>query len=344
MNNFRYKTNKEDLHNTAIENIFINHYMPAAPGDYVKVYILGLKYAASYTNNYLSNEVLAKTLNLSQEEVLNAWRYWEEQGIIKLNMGLAEHEKGSYDIEFLSIKEIVLNIKDAPVITDKYSPQRIINSRSNYKIKDMFEYIKKIAGREASQSEMFTFLDWIDDYGFPPDVVMLIIEDCFSRNKKDLPYLKQVAKNWYDAGINSAEKAAEYAARHKEKWQKYSRVINFLRLGRQPTTPEEELMHKWFYTYEYSEDIVLKACELTAQTIKPSFHYIDKILTEWNNCKLKTMEEIEAYILKHDTKKDRSISKEAKSSKSFNNFSNRTYDTKLLKENLLKKSRGELSE
>jgi DnaD/phage-associated family protein len=282
---------------------------------------------------------------MSDDDVINAWKYWEEQGIIKLNMSLTEHEKNAFDIEFLSIKEIVLNIKDAPVITDKYSPERIINARSNYKIKDMFEYIKKIAGREPSQTEMFTFLDWIDDYSFPPEVVILIVEDCFSRNKKDLPYLKQVAKNWYDAGVNSTEKATQYSTRHKEKWQKYSKVINFLRIGRQPTTTEEELLHKWFYTYEYSEEIVLKACERTAQTIKPSFYYIDKILTDWNNNKLKTIQEIEAYIIKHDTKKEKNVNKEYKSNnRTFNNFANRKYDTKLLKENLLKKGRGELSD
>lgn len=346
MNFFQFIPNQEDLLNTPLENVFINHYMPNAPGDFVKVYILGLKYALSYYENTLSNEVIARTLNMSQDEVLKAWKYWEIQGIVKLNAQPHDESRIDYCIEFYSLKEMMLNIKKKDNDSnDKYSPQRIINARSNYRVKEMFEYVRRLMGREPSQNEIFTILDWIDDYSFPPDVIIMIIEDCFSRNKKDWPYIKQVAKNWFDANINTVEKAVEYSTKHKEKWQKYSKVLSFLRLGRQPTAQEEELLHKWFYNFNFSVEIVLKACERTAHTIKPSFAYLDKILCEWNNLNLNTLQEIEAYILKTDNKPNKVINKQSNSSKpSFNNFANRTYDTKLLKENLLKKSRGELSE
>ena len=43
MNRFELVTSHDDLGVTPIENIFINHYMPMARGDYVKVYLYGLK-------------------------------------------------------------------------------------------------------------------------------------------------------------------------------------------------------------------------------------------------------------------------------------------------------------
>jgi DnaD/phage-associated family protein len=127
--------------------------------------------------------------------------------------------------------------------------------------------------------------------------------------------------------------------------EKYSKVLNFLRIGRPPTTIEEDMLYKWFYEYGFSEEIVLKACSLTASTIKPSFSYLDKIITEWNTKSLKTIQEVEAYITKSDNStspKRKTNNKPQKSS--FNNFANRSYDADLLKENLLKKSRGELIE
>jgi DnaD/phage-associated family protein len=205
----------------------------------------------------------------------------------------------------------------------------------------MFDFIRKLFCRELSPNELFVFLDWIDDYNFTPDVVTMLIEDCVSRDKKEMPYLKQVAKNWFDAGIDSVDKAVQYNARHKEKWQKYNKVLSFLRLGRQPTSAEEEMLQKWFYTFAYSEDIVLKACELTAKTLKPSFNYIDKILSEWHKNGFSTLQEVEAYLVK-TPKEDKKTAKSQKSS--FNNFTNRTYDAKALEDMLLKKSRGELSE
>lgn len=336
MNYFRFRHYNEDLGHTPVENVFINHYMPEAPGDYVKIYILGLKCSFSQSNSYLSDDTIAKTVGLSVEEVKKAWKYWESQGIIRISQ--TADEDGSF-IEYLDIKEIMLNIKGEEKKPGKYSADRIVQARQNNKIRDMFDYIRKISGRELSQNEIFTFLDWIDDFGFPPEVVVMITEDCYSRNKKDLPYLKQVARNWFDAGVDSREKATEYTNRHKEKWQKYGKVLNFLRIGRQPTVVEEEMLFKWFYEFSFSDEIVLKACELTAKTLKPSFSYMDKTLSDWHEKDLRTIQEIEAYLLKTAKTPKKSAGKSPKNT--FDNFSGRTYDPELLKQRLLKKSRGE---
>ena len=41
MNKFEYLLNNEDMGASIVENIFINHYMPNADGEYVKVYLWG---------------------------------------------------------------------------------------------------------------------------------------------------------------------------------------------------------------------------------------------------------------------------------------------------------------
>ncbi|MGE5677716.1 MAG: DnaD domain protein, partial [Pseudomonadota bacterium] len=228
MNLFRIKSNNEDLGQTLVENLFISHYMPSAPADHVKVYLLGLKYSQSYVNNMLSNETVAKTLKLSPDEVNAAWKYWAEQGIIRLYPYTAAGEQDGFTVEYLNIKELMLNIKEKKENRGKYSPERIINARSNIYIREMFDHFRKLFGRELSPNELFVFLDWMDDFNFPPDVIRLLVEDCVSRDKKDMPYLKQVAKNWFDAGIDSVEKAVQYNLRHKEKWQKYNKVLNYL--------------------------------------------------------------------------------------------------------------------
>jgi len=341
MNLFRIKSNNEDLGQTIVENLFISHYMPFAPADYVKVYLLGLKYSQSYVNNMLSTDTVAKTLGITRDEVHAAWRYWSEQDIIKLYPYSPDDAESGFTVEYLSIKEVMLNIKEEKPSAGKYSPVRIINARGNQDVRAMFDSFRKLFGRELSPNELFVFLDWMDDYNFPPDVIKMLVEECVSRDKKEMSYLKQVAKNWFDAGIDSVDKAKQYNSRYKEKWQKYNKVLSFLRIGRQPTSAEEEMLQKWFYIFEYSEDIVLKACELTASTLKPSFSYIDRILTDWHGKGLSTMPEVEAYLVKNPSKAGRNSKPEKRT---FNNFANRTYDTKLLKEKLIKKGRGELSE
>ena len=69
------------LLDTSVENMFINEYMISAPGEYVKVYLFALMYAD--LGETISNEMIAKHLNIEHEDVLKAWTYWENMGVIR---------------------------------------------------------------------------------------------------------------------------------------------------------------------------------------------------------------------------------------------------------------------
>jgi hypothetical protein len=73
MNHFEYEQNIDDLGVTVIENAFLNHYMPNARGDYVKVYLFGLKVCAGQ-NQFPTNLQIAQALKLTESDVINAWK------------------------------------------------------------------------------------------------------------------------------------------------------------------------------------------------------------------------------------------------------------------------------
>ena len=79
------------LKDTGIENIFINEYMTQAPGDYVKIYILALMYAKMGAD--ISNEAIAKSVGVEEEDVLKAWNYWESQGTV------IKHKRGRRQVQ-----------------------------------------------------------------------------------------------------------------------------------------------------------------------------------------------------------------------------------------------------
>ena len=58
---------------TEVENIFINEYMPGAPGDFVKVYLYGLLYSGSGSS--VTGRQMSHQLGLSMETI-------EEAGVI----------------------------------------------------------------------------------------------------------------------------------------------------------------------------------------------------------------------------------------------------------------------
>ncbi len=75
---------------------FINHYMLEAPGEYVKVYLLGLKY--SYYNQSFSMEEMAERLFMSEDDIEKALKFWERSGVIKLR-----YSDNEYYIEYLPL-------------------------------------------------------------------------------------------------------------------------------------------------------------------------------------------------------------------------------------------------
>ena len=68
---------------TELDNIFINDYLPFAKPTDVVVYIYGLYLCNSNGfDNSLSN--VAQTLNMSEDDVIAAYEFWEEQGLVQI--------------------------------------------------------------------------------------------------------------------------------------------------------------------------------------------------------------------------------------------------------------------
>ena len=60
---------------------FIDHYMPEANGEYVKVYLLLLRCQAS-PNRELTISGIADILDDTEKDVIRALKYWKKQGLL----------------------------------------------------------------------------------------------------------------------------------------------------------------------------------------------------------------------------------------------------------------------
>ena len=99
MSTFVFKNNSWNY--TPVSNIFIDKFMPKARGEFVKVYLLGLKYCMSGEIG-VSSEIIASTLHLLQTDVMNAWNFWNDEGVIKIQ---PIDNMGNYNIEFLTLED-----------------------------------------------------------------------------------------------------------------------------------------------------------------------------------------------------------------------------------------------
>lgn len=364
---FFLETTDMDLGDTPIENIFINDYMPMANGTYVKVYLLGYKYAHDKDSRIeVDNKTIAKHLNIPMEDVLRAWDFWESKGIIEK---IKDHEDSdiNYNIKFLNLKQLYIrnNIKILKQDED-YQPrtkttttpaaENLINLNRIPEINSMFKSINDIMRRQMVPVEKQRIAEWINDYNMNPDV----IEKAFfygveRRGIRKLNYVEAIVRNWYDEGLTNMEALMESFKLKDERYYRYQKIMKELGLSKRPIKKEEmEYIDRWFDNYEFDLELILEACERDRNPI-PSINYVNGILKSWWKKGIRKVEDIEIMDKPKEEKEKKSINRFQKPPRSrttrFHNFQQRTdkYSSEQLekiarrkRDSYTKRSKGEV--
>ena len=97
MGNFVLKT-ELSAGTTSVSNTFLDHYMPKANGEYVKVYLFLLR-ALHEPSRELSVAALADALDHTESDILRALKYWEKQGLLKLECNACLELQGIYILD-----------------------------------------------------------------------------------------------------------------------------------------------------------------------------------------------------------------------------------------------------
>ena len=342
---FYNETTDMDLGITPIDNIFLNDYMPMANGTYVKVYLLGFKYASDKDYKIeLTNKSIAKHLDIPLEDVLSAWDFWEEKGIIKKE----KTEDVNYKVLFLNLKQLfiknnLMNLKkEAPKSkqVSKPSPQDLIEANQIPIINEMFNNIDYMMRRQTTPLEKQQVLGWIQSYNMNPDV----IEKAFNygvekKGKRSVNYVDGIIKNWYDMGLTNIDAVMEYFKTADAVYYRYGRVMKALGLSNKGITEGDlKLINKWFDEYKFTMDLVLKACESSSKVQQVSVNYIDAIMNSWYEKGIKTLEDVETLDKKREVEAKTGTKQYAKKAYGhktrFHNFEQRSsnYSAKELEE------------
>ena len=178
------------LNFTPVSNIFIENYMPKARGEFVKVYLLMLKYNTSGEMG-ASSGVLASSLNLLESDILNALNYWNDEGVIKL---IPLDKMGNFSVEFVDLVEYSEN---------KNKEVNLLEALNKTSTKDMLNDIEKLLGRPLSPKEMTTYLGWQDEFNFSSELILILLEYCVSKGKSDYRYIEKVAIAWHNMKIQT---------------------------------------------------------------------------------------------------------------------------------------------
>lgn len=266
------------LLDTKVENMFINEYLAAADGDYVKVYLFALMYTELDVE--FDNEDIAKQLAMDIEDVYKAWSYWEKMGVIR-KRNINPENSLEYDVEFVMLKQMLYGSSQSQTVHETEASSTIGARMASQEYRTMSTRVEKALGRVISGTEMGEIMSWVDDMGTDPEVIGFAFEYCARKNKKTVRYVGTVIRNWIEEGYRTIEEVKNHLGEVEGRGGDYRRVFQALGFRRLPSEEEKRLMDLWFDKMNHDMETVLAACAKTAGISSPSISYVNRVLENW---------------------------------------------------------------
>lgn len=358
---------------TLVANDFIDSYMTKANGEYVKVYLLLLRRMDSGKGFSVSE--LADILEITEGDILRAFRYWAKEGLLTIEygaggdisgllMGNAETENKKNETtaktqDSLSCSDPLAEAESSPQEDEPWGaipehteepahadssakketapPIRDIGQyKSRKEFKQLLFITEKYIGRPLSPSDVEMMSYFYDTLQFSADLVEYLVEYCVENGHKSMHYIKSVALAWADAGISSVSEARRSASFYNKDCSAVLKAFGIT--GRMAASVETDFVKKWSSEFGFTLDIIIEACNRTVSAIhQPSFEYADKILSNWHNKGVHHLKDVAMLDQAYLQHRSARASSPAPTAKKtkFNNFEERNYNMEDLERQLL---------
>ncbi len=209
---YSIKDLKIDLGTTPIENIFINNFLQIADGDYVKVYLYAFKTAyEGREDGMLSEDILAEHLGLDENKVLEAFEFWQDQGLVSI-----EEYDGEKSYTFISVRELFLGFQQPAEAQEEVTLSNDDDiSMTN---KEMFDGIEKILETTLTPNEIQRIIDFRTEFKLNRDLVVhgFTYSEKVS-GKRNVNYVLTVLRNWALDGILTMKDLEDSEAKNEDK-------------------------------------------------------------------------------------------------------------------------------
>ena len=272
----------EDLN---IPEVFISEHFCSANSDYIKVYIYCL-YLCKY-NSEISILDLSKKLSIPINTVEQAFKYWEEQGVII---------KKNKSYELCDLKRIEVNKLYSPKLST--TPEEALENTNNNVLRTQaINDINTTFFQGIMSPSWYTDIDLLfKKYSFEEDVMVALFRYCFDRQALHRNYLYAVAEGWSNNKIKTMNDLEKYYLANEQANKIKKTISKKLGIMRNLSQYEEAYIEKWTNEYRFNMDIIEIALKKTTAKTNFSFDYLDRIITDWHEKNFSTQDEILSYL------------------------------------------------
>ena len=228
--------------------------------------------------------VISSYTGVSEFDVKEALLYWADTGVLLQQNKLNEVKKDDSDK--------VTEKEEKPTRND-------VLHRGNEDEK--FAYLVRETqlkfGRNLKTNESITLLWLYDDLGLDVSVILYIIELAIIQEKVNIRFIESLAVDWVNRGITTIEQAEAENQKRAQITSCWNIVCSAFGIERRkPSKKEEETAFKWLNEWQLAKELLVEAYEeCVNKKSKFSFAYTAKIIENWYNKGIRTVEDLAVY-------------------------------------------------
>ncbi len=260
---------------------FFDRYLPTVNGDYLRIYLFGLKLC--FENQSMTDSEIASQLGILKADVQNAWHFWEQEGVLTVSEDGSVEFENPEEMTFVPISQGKKTKK--PYETVQFSDM-VSTIQKDEDFKGVLQIVEASYHQLLTQDDVMMLYDIIKIKEIPLELLLITLAHCVKIRKKSMKYIYKVVTENYQNGLTTPEDLERHFTRMEESGKYITKVARILKVtNREFVEKEKEYIRKWEKLNKTEEEIRL-AYEKTIMAIgKLSFAYMDKILMSENGNK-----------------------------------------------------------
>ena len=249
----------------AVPTEIIDKHLKLAPAASFKVLLFILRNPEGTSDT----KQISICTGLSEDDVKNCLDFWENNGAIEITDEKVSEEAISASIGNAKIacdkaekKEETRNVsvKKLPVKkpTAREIAERLI---ADPKLEIIYKEAQNILGTFGYDTQSLLLMIY-DYYGFPPEVIITLLQHQKNEGKTASAAIKNIAEDWAKRGIDSLELVEEELLaleKIKETFSAVKEIAGFS--GDAPTTRIAKFLRTWAVDWECSAELIKYALE-----------------------------------------------------------------------------------
>ena len=258
---------------TCIDNKFILNYLADAPDVRSAVYLMGLTLCESSGDDN-SRSTIAQKLGISEEDVMSAYYYWQELGLV--------HITGETPPQV-----IYLNVDKSTSALKKIKPGKYTKFSQ--------EMQRIIEGRMLTVNEYNEYYMFLEDTTFEPEALLAVAKYCveLKGNNINYHYILTVARNQLTRGATTLVAVQDNLNSQQKYDDDLKLVFKALGSNRKIDHDDRELYEKWTKEFGFTLETVIavaKKCK------KGGMVTLDGRLCEYYKTGALSVVEIDNYV------------------------------------------------